>query len=45
VRPDTDWNFLDPQAPAIVDYWLQDVQVDFAQAKQLQREMCELVER
>lgn len=45
VGPDAGWNFLDPAAPAMVDYWLEDVHLDFEEAKALQAELCELVER
>lgn len=45
VGPDAKWNFLDPVAPAMVDYWLEDVHLDFGEAKALQAELCELVAR
>lgn len=45
VGPDASWNFLDPEAPAMVDYWLEDVQLDFEEAKALQAELCEVFAR
>ena len=45
VGPDAEWNFLEPAAPAMVDYWLEDVHLDFEEAKALQGELCELVAR
>lgn len=36
VGPEWGWNFLDPIAPAMVDYWQEDVQLDFEEAKRLQ---------
>ncbi|THF67888.1 helix-turn-helix transcriptional regulator [Deinococcus sp. Arct2-2] len=45
VGPDAEWNFLDPGAPAMVDYWLEDVHLEFEEAKALQAELCELVAR
>jgi hypothetical protein len=35
----------DKSAPAIVDYYLQDVRLDFDEAKQFQRELCALINR
>lgn len=45
VGPDAEWNFLDPQVPALVDYWLEDLRLDFEQAKRLQAELCEVFTR
>ncbi len=45
VGPDSDWNFLDPTAPAILDYWAEDIQLEFADAKAMQAELCHLIER
>ncbi|GHF54321.1 transcriptional regulator [Deinococcus metalli] len=45
VGPDAPWNFLDPAAPAMVDYWLEDLRLDFEEAKALQAELCELFAR
>ena len=45
VGPDAEWNFLAPTAPAMVDYTLEDVHLDFAEAKALQAELCALVAR
>lgn len=45
IGPDSSWNFLDPTAPALVDLWAEDVMLDFAEAKALQRELCDLLGR
>ncbi|MDQ3397540.1 MAG: hypothetical protein M3511_07175, partial [Deinococcota bacterium] len=45
VGPDSEWNFLDPEAPAMVDYWQEDVQLDFEEAKRLQAELCMIFAR
>lgn len=45
VGPDASYSLLGPDAPAIVDYWLGDVELGFEDAKALQRELCELVAR
>lgn len=45
VGPDARWNFLDPRAPAMVDYWLEDVRLNFEEAKALQAELCEVFAR
>ncbi len=45
IGPDSSWNFLDPDAPAIVDLWAEDVTLDFDEAKALQKELCSLLER
>lgn len=45
VGPDSEWNFLDPEAPAMVDYWQEDVHLDFEEAKRLQAELCTIFAR
>jgi DNA-binding transcriptional ArsR family regulator len=45
LGPDTDWNFLSPLTPAIVDLWAEDVRLEFEDAKALQAEMCDLLKR
>lgn len=45
LGPDTDWNFLSSQTPAIVDLWAEDVRLEFEDAKALQAEMCDLLKR
>jgi DNA-binding transcriptional ArsR family regulator len=45
LGPDTDWNFLGPHTPAIVDLWAEDVRLEFEDAKALQAEMCDLLKR
>ena len=38
-------NFLDPSAPAIMDWWAQDLQLEYEDAKTMQAELCDLLER
>ncbi len=45
IGPESPWNFLDADAPALVDLWAEDVTLDFAEAKALQKELCELLGR
>lgn len=45
IGPDSTWNFLDPDAPALVDLWAEDVTLDFEEAKALQKELCDLIGR
>lgn len=45
VGPESPWNFLDADAPALVDLWAEDVTLDFEEAKALQKELCSLLER
>ena len=45
IGPDSDWNFLDPTAPAILDWWAEDIQLDFEDAKTMQAELCDLLTR
>ncbi len=45
IGPNSSWNFLDPTAPAIADWWAEGVQLEFEDAKALQAEMCDLIER
>ena len=43
--PQSSWNFLDERAPALVDLWAEDITLDFAEAKALQKELCDLFGR
>ena len=45
IGPDSPWNFLDPDAPALVDLWAEDITLDFDEAKALQKELCSLLGR
>jgi DNA-binding transcriptional ArsR family regulator len=45
VDIDSNWNFLDATAPAIIDFWAENIYLDFVEAKKLQQEMCELLSR
>lgn len=45
IGPDSSWNFLDPDAPALVDLWAEDITLDFSDAKALQKELCDLLGR
>ena len=45
IGPDSEWNFLDPTAPAILDFWAQDFKLEFEDAKTMQAELCALLER
>ncbi|MBW7915617.1 MAG: ArsR family transcriptional regulator [Trueperaceae bacterium] len=45
VTPDANATTLDPGAPATLSLWRDQLQLDFADAKELQREMFALVQR
>ena len=45
IGPESSWNFLGASAPALVDLWAEDVTLDFAEAKALQKELCDLFGR
>lgn len=45
VRPDRNYTTLDPSGPAVLSAWRDRVYLDFEDAKALQREMFELLQR
>ncbi|MFA5594712.1 MAG: hypothetical protein WDA15_05470 [Trueperaceae bacterium] len=45
VTPDVNATTLDPEGPAVLSLWRDQLTLDFADAKQLQREMFALVQR
>jgi DNA-binding transcriptional ArsR family regulator len=45
IGPDSDWNFLSPTAPALLDWWAEDIQLGFKDAKTMQAELCDLLMR
>ena len=45
IGADSDWNFLDPTAPAMLDWWSEDLRLEFEDAKAMQAELCHLIGR
>lgn len=45
VTPDHNYTMIDPERPAVISAWRDSVYLDFADAKALQREMFDLLER
>lgn len=45
VRPDADASTLDPGGPAVLSAWRDDLELDYSDAKALQRELYELLLR
>lgn len=45
VTPDHNYTMIDPDRPAVISAWRDSVYLDFADAKALQREMFDLLER
>lgn len=45
VRPDADVAPLDPDGPAVLSAWREDLMLDYPDAKALQRDLVELLER